>query len=494
MIVRDNERIMLVRKYALHKVLAGLFCGWIAGVAGGLFLASPAFGWVAMAAGMSVLSVWYRERLGWRVVCFCVALGGGLWYAQSVVEEWSPTHFPAFTVKGEAGVVRETEASERSLRAVLRFDRCETKCPNILVAASFPLHAKIAYGEKLSIECELKVPEAGEDGVDYRMLAAKDGIGYRCFPKHWEKLEEEKGGLLVWLGVGRKALENGLSVSVTPPESSLLSGLLFGGDDRLSDSLRDRFSATGMTHIVAVSGSNIALVMEWLIAVSLAIGLWRHQALWLSLIGVILFVLMVGAEASAVRAGIMGTLTILALRSGRVSSGIQALLCAAAVMLAYNPLLLRYDLGFQLSFLATLGILVLLSLRQDNASEHSAWKDILWMTIAAELFVLPIIAFTFHTVPVVSLVSNMLILPVLPLAMLAALATAVLGVIAPSLAWLSGWVAYMLAHYVIGVVEFLGGQSWSTIALPSFGFVWVISWYALVALGFMMKRHHSSEI
>ena len=140
------------------------------------------------------------------------------------------------------------------------------------------------------------------------------------------------------------------------PESSFMAGLLYGSKSGLPKELSNNFSRTGITHIIAVSGFNITIIASVLMTLAIAAGLDRRRAFWLVVGAEIFFVVFTGLSASAVRAGVMGVLALTAQYIGRTSRIGNALAFTAAVMVLVNPYVLLYDAGFQLSFLATIGL------------------------------------------------------------------------------------------------------------------------------------------
>ena len=129
-----------------------------------------------------------------------------------------------------------------------------------------------------------------------------------------------------------------------------MAGLLYGERSGLPLELADNFSRTGVSHIIAVSGYNISIVALALMSLFINLGLARPRAFWLVVAGIILFVIFTGAGASVVRAGIMGLIVLLAGQLGRLSRIGNVLIFTAALMLLFNPYVLIWDAGFQLSF------------------------------------------------------------------------------------------------------------------------------------------------
>ncbi len=200
------------------------------------------------------------------------------------------------------------------------------------------------------------------------------------------------------------------------------------------------------------------IMTQVLLFLALAIGLWRNQAFYFVLIILILYITMIGAPASAVRAGIMAGLLLLAQKVGRLRSANRAVVFAATIMLLINPLLLKSDVGFQLSFVAVLGIIYLKPIFDQKISK---WpnpyflKDILTMTLAAQLSTLPILIFHFGRLSLISPLANLLIVPLLPLIMISGIILVFSGLIWLPLAKIIAWPAWLLLSYVIKIIDYL---------------------------------------
>ncbi|MFO0703030.1 MAG: ComEC/Rec2 family competence protein [Candidatus Andersenbacteria bacterium] len=227
----------------------------------------------------------------------------------------------------------------------------------------------------------------------------------------------------------QRLVEQRLNDSVGIPESSLGASLLLGARSSVPANVVDDFRASGLSHVLAVSGYNVTLVANLL--------LWCGQR-WLSrrgrtalvVLGVALFVLAAGASASVVRAGVMGGLAALALQSGRATAGRRTLLVAAAGMVLVQPSLLLFDVGFQLSAAATAAILLLaprLLHRLRWLPDVLSIRTSLATTLAATLGTLPIIMAVFGQFAPAGLAANVVAAPLVPPAMAAASLAAVFG-------------------------------------------------------------------
>ncbi len=359
------------------------------------------------------------------------------------------------------------------------------------------IYEKYNYGDMLKINCQLERPKNFDGSFDYQMYLAKDQIFYECKNPKIEKLNENKGNrfLAILIKIKNKFNEN-IKQLIPAPESGLLSGLLLGGSNQLSKEVKDNFSRTGMTHIVAVSGYNVTIIAEYLMMLGIFLGLWRRQAFWFAVTGIILFVILTGLSASAVRAGLMGVLLIWAMKNGRLANAQNAILFSACAMLLANPLLLRWDIGFQLSFLATIGI-VYFYLFFEKYFNHivetrhylvSTVAEIIFLSLSAQIFVLPIIMFNFGTLSLISLLANILILPIVPLTMLLGFVAIMISFVFEPIAIIFSWLTYLPLKYETLTINYLASLKYASVEMK---IAWwgVIIWYIiLVGVIYFLKN------
>jgi competence protein ComEC len=206
--------------------------------------------------------------------------------------------------------------------------------------------------------------------------------------------------------------------------------------------------------VVAVSGFNVTLVAAALAA--MAGGLLGRRAGWpLAAVGIVFYTVLVGAPPSAARAALMASIALTAEALGRPRDGLAALLLATALLAGWDPLLLA-DLGFQLSVLATAGLVLLQPALQARLTRLPAWAaEGLSTTLAAQAFVLPLQLTTFHTLSPVAPLANLLVVPLLPPLMALGLLVAVLGLFAPGLATLVGLLPWAYLELLVRAVRAL---------------------------------------
>ncbi|TAK94843.1 ComEC family competence protein [Patescibacteria group bacterium] len=461
------------------KIFLALSVSFIVGIAVRSFLQVDfLFFWILCVAAIALLTILYRKRPAVIMTGVLLALAlGGAW-ADRKINDANEHLLENSRYVGQAVVDKDPERKEQYLQLVLRLK------DGTRVVATAGTYAGIKYGDELEVSCPLNAPENKGADFDYRMFLAKDGIQYQCRDGSIKPTGANHGNI-IYAGILRikSALARNISSVIPQPEGALATGLLFGGGDQLSAKVANDFSRTGMTHIIAVSGYNVTIIAEYLILLGIFLGLWRKQAFWFAIVGIGLFVVMVGLPASAVRAGVMGGTLLWAMKHGRLANSLNAILLAAVVMLALNPLLLRWDVGFQLSFLATIGIILLAPLWESQfVKKHNALGllEIVLLSISAQVFVVPVILLNFHTFSVVSLLANVLILPIVPISMLLVFLTAVVGLVSQLFSSPLAWLAFLLLKYEVLVIEYLSSWRWASVEMNGFKWSMMLVWYGVL--------------
>ncbi len=427
------------------------------------------------------LFVFYKNKKAYLIIFSILFFLGGFWWTSAKLEKIINLDVASKNFSGEVSVLREPAIKDRMQKIIVSSDDGEG-IKFLITTNSYPAYA---YGDKLKVSCQLEIPE-NIDGFDYRMYLAKDDIFYVCKNPKIEVVAQNQGsGAYSFLLKIKNNLQDKIIALLPAPQSGLLIGLILGGDDKLSKSVQDNFSKTGLTHIVAVSGYNVTIVAEYLMLLGIFLGLWRKQAFWFAAAGIFLFVVMTGFPASAVRAGVMGMLLLWAMKNGRLANAQNSIIFSAGVMLFFNPLLLRWDVGFQLSFLATVGIVYFYPLIEKYSIKKqgiSFFNEILFLTLSAQVFVLPIILNDFQKLSLISPLANLLVLPIIPLTMLLGFVTVMLAFIFTPLATVFAWLTFLPLKYETTIIDFLANLKFSSLEVLNFSWVWVIVWY-LVLLG-----------
>lgn len=355
-----------------------------------------------------------------------------------------------------------------------------------------------AYGDRVLIRGFLESAPVFED-FSYRSYLSRQGIdSMLSFAKVIQLQQGQGNPILISIFSFRAAALQQLKTLFPEPEAALFAGILLGDESGLSASLKDDFNETGTRHVIAISGFNITIIAGILIAFfRRSFGPLRGN--WLAIIGILIYTILVGADAAVVRAAIMGTLALLARQSGRRQAGLLTLSLSAALMALFNPLIL-WDVGFQLSFTATLGLILYANPLSAWAEKHITrlinkefaekirhpLSDFVLLTIAAQITTFPLILYHFHRLSWSSLPANLLILPAQPGLMILGGLALILSFIFLPLAQLTAWIAWPFAAFTIRIVELFAQPAWSSAVLGDLSSAFVLTYY--FALAFLTFR------
>jgi competence protein ComEC len=293
----------------------------------------------------------------------------------------------------------------------------------------------------------------------------------------------------------KNLINNRINVLFTEPAASLVSGLLLGIPRNIPAEVINNFNRTGLTHIVAISGYNITLIISVFGIFLKPFG--RRSRFWLSMGGIFIFVILTGMSSSVIRAAIMGALVLVSLISGRRSSGIHSLLISAAVMSLANPRILLFDISFQLSFLATLGILLFMPMVTPYFEKFKKFGryifEALAVTLSAQVFTVPLILFRYGLISVIAPLTNLIFLPLVPLIMFFAFLAIIVSVLIPYLTIIISGIAFILCELLIKGVKFFAELPMASLNITSFSIWMMIVYYAAVLIAFILFRRPRSE-
>jgi ComEC/Rec2-related protein len=254
----------------------------------------------------------------------------------------------------------------------------------------------------------------------------------------------------------RQRFSAGMYSALPEPLGSFAMGLLIGQRSTIPKDLYDMLTVVGLTHIVAVSGYNLTIIIS---AVRRLLGKRsKFQSLAVSLAMIAGFLTVTGLSASIVRAALISTLSLLAWYYGRRIRPVLLILFTAAVTALWNPFYLWSDIGWYLSFLAFIGILIIAPLVSSwlfGRAKPSVLAGLIIETVAAEIMTLPLIMFVFGRFSVIGLAANLVVVPFIPLAMLLSFIAGMSGMLIPAV---SGWFAYparLILTYMVDVVAIL---------------------------------------
>jgi len=425
---------------------------------GGIFLSSFLPVGTLVKTGLAILgilliSVFWKYKKAVIIGFFILFLLLGIWRHQQVLA--GIPEIPEGNITFTGKVVAEPDIRQTHTKLTIAETTITKAKPRsikgmiLVTAAKYP---EYQYGDKLKITGELKTPQVFK-GFNYKNYLLKDGIYSVMYYPQIELLGQSKRGFasVIYGGVLKikDRFREVINQNLSPPQSSILAAILLGDKRQISDEWKEKLNYAGVRHLTAVSGMHVAILTAILMSVLIALGFWRQQAFYFTIVLIVLFIIMTGLQPSAVRAGIMGGLFLFAHYFGRGNLSDRAVVFAASFMLAQNPLLLKLDVGFQLSFLAMMGIIYFLPYLQRY------FGKILAMTLSAQIFTLPVLIYNFGYLSLAAPLSNILIVPLLPFLMGLGFLFVILGAVLQPLGWLFSLPVWLLLTYIIKIVNWL---------------------------------------
>lgn len=377
--------------------------------------------------------------------------------------------------------------------------KLEVKVGNSVILVTTNRYPEYNYLDKIKLTGKLESPVVYDD-FNYKDYLLKDGIySVMSFAKI-EKLGKGRATALSFvygkiLSVKHR-LEQAVQDNFLPPHSLILEGIIFGNNKNMTQDLRDKLNNTGLRFLTAISGVHVVILSAILISLLLFLGLRRPYAFSFSIILIWIYIVLTGLTTSGIRAGIMGSIFIFAGVLGRQNTSSRTIVLAATLMLLSNPLLLIYDVGFQLSFMACLGIIylkpmisfLLKKVFKDNFREL---LDIISITFTAQIFTLPIMIFNFGTISFVSPITNILILPFMPAILSFGFLFSIFASVSKILGYIFYLPIYFLISYFLKVMDIFSA-SWMSKAITDVSWVWLLVSYLIIIFftWLLNKKYH----
>ncbi|MDO8594059.1 MAG: ComEC/Rec2 family competence protein [bacterium] len=437
---------------------------------------------------------------GILLAVFLLAVGFGMWRYDIAEQKGTETGLESSvgqTVTLEGLIADEPDVREATTRLILEVDSEDIRTRILLMVSHEP---RYSYGDRIQITGKLERPKNFTDEktlreVDYISHLEKDGIFYQMFRPKITLLASGEGNVVIEkLFAFKNVFIGNINTLIVQPHASLLGGLVVGAKQSLGKELLDNFRIVGVIHIVVLSGYNITIIavfIEWLLS-----RLRKNLRLIFAAIAMTLFAIMVGASATVIRATVMALLVLLARGTGRIYQVTRALLVAGVIMLLHNPKILVFDTSFQLSFLATVGLIYVSPFIEPKVkwvTERFHMREIVVATVATQLFVLPFLLYKTGVLSVVSLPVNLLVLAAIPLTMLFGFAAGMVAFISSALALPFAYIAYAFLSYELTIVEWFARLPFAAVSLPYFPLWLVVLWYTVyAALYFVWGKKQST--
>ncbi len=355
----------------------------------------------------------------------------------------------------------------------------------------------LEWGDLLEISGRVSIPE--EPGIQ-RYLLGQNVHGY-IIDLSAQRFSERCGILCSLIRIIHQFRRIGLYLigSLYPgSEGQFLQSILLGYSDLLPEEIEQSFRASGIRHILAISGYHMSLVVVILYQGLRKLSWSRARVIPLTIVGIGVFIVITGASPSTIRAGVLALILLLAEWSQRYVAGMRPLVLTAALMMIVSPLIGLYNLGFQLSFLAVIGILIfsdaLTTFSQGMAAVTI--RDMIGETVAAQLMVTPLLLVTFGEVSLISIIGNLLIIPLIPLIMLGGVISVILYAIFPVA--VIGYPVNLLISFLLELTEWFGNWSFALLKIAYFPWWGAVLGYLLIGvlwgmMQFVQKRDRMKQ-
>ncbi len=482
-----------------------LSAAWLAGI---VFAGSTqAVWWVWLIPAATSLPGLCLARPGtvWRLVFGCALLFtlGGMRYSLAV-PRITPEHIAYYNDQGfvtlEGVLIDAPDPRDSHTNLRIRVDALHTEKDGQpltipvkgLVLVQAPSTQIYQYGDRVQVTGELSTPPVFDD-FSYRDYLARQGIHSLVrFARLSITRTGEGNPIRAAMLDFRDKAHRAIKRLLPDPQASLLAGILLGIESGISPDVREAFNHTDTTHIIAISGSNMVIIAGLIMSITRRF-LRQQWAITATIVGVVAYAIFVGGDAAVLRAAIMTTLTLAAAALGRETYGMASLGFAALLLTAINPLMVE-DLSFQLSFLATLGLILYVDPLQ-RLLEHglSRWmsserarqvigaiSDSLLVTVAAQITTRPLLAHTTGQLSLVSLPVNLLIVPLqAPVMVLGGL-----GVLAALIFWPLGqviaWGSWLFLSLTLWIVRGFARLPFASVELGAISPAVVVGVYAMI--------------
>jgi competence protein ComEC len=489
--------------------LVYLVAAWTAGI----FLASSSETrpeiWLGIAAGAFVLAYLSRHNRPWRLGFLCAALfvlGAGryAWATQPLEDDHIAHYTDSGWVTLTGMIVRDPDVRDNHVNLHIEADTVEQQATEGLVLVQAPRYGEYAYGDRVEVSGPLLTPPEFDD-FSYRDYLAQRGIHAMIPNAQVTVLAHDQGRPWYALMYDLKAHAHTTIQQLLPsPQAPLLNGILIGVESSIPDDVREAFNRTGTTHVIAISGANIIVVIRVLMGM-LKPGLGERRASIVTLAGIGVYTAFVGGDPAVIRAALMGGMALFAAQIGRRTYGITSLAFVSWLMTIWNPQIL-WDVGFQLSVAATAGLvlfgdqfttwleeLLRRGFAQTTARQITQWlAEPLVISIAAQITTTPLIVLHFGRLSAASLLANLMIVPAQPYIMIFGWLSALAGMVWTPLGEPLAWVVWLPLTYTLEIVRSLGSFEWASTDMEwSSGQAWAV--YAILLAAALLVNQHPED-
>lgn len=360
-----------------------------------------------------------------------------------------------------------------------------------------PNYPAYDYGDELQVRGKIETPQSFED-FDYQGYLANQGIYSTMVYPGIEVLDTGRGfAPLSWVYSVRDRLSRTMTEVLPEPQATIAQGMILGVRGNITPSLQESFILSGTAHILIISGSQFNIVA----GIVVSTGIWlfgkkRYLYVWLALAAIWVYALLTGMSPPVIRSAIMVSLFLAADLFGRQKNVMTALAFAASLMIAFTPALL-WDASFQLTFMATLGMVLVAPKLQalgkkaiGAALGEEGWivsttnwvSDNFFITLGVMVVIWPILAHYFGMFSVVGAVATLLVLPALPALIVTGALAASVGVFILPVGQILGWLAWLFASYMLLIINGFADMPIASVDIGGFDTIWLWVYFSVMGI------------
>ena len=439
--------------------------------------------------GTFLFLIYFWEKKSYRIILIMILfLFLGAWRFSVSIHEMVKNEIG--TLNGTKQIVEGTiknnpEISQKNQQFILKVNSIGEKeyLGNLLVFAD--TYPDFSYGDKIRLECKLNIPEPIEDFSYDKFLAMKN-IYSICYYPEIEYVSGDNGSKVLSLVYKIKNnFRESINKNIGEPSSSIMNAMVLGEKKFLSDDIQLKFSRAGISHIIAISGMHIGVFVVGLGFLFFFFGFSRNFSFYLILFFLIFYNILIAFPASALRASFMGILILYAFKIGRLNKIYNLIILAASIIILINPMLIRYDLGFIFSFSALLGIIYFFPIfdKYFKGINNRFLKysiGIINVSLAAQIFILPLIIKNFGVLSIISPLVNLFVIWSLPFILIGVVAAFTLLLIFPALSFYLFLPVNFLISYILFVVDFFLKIPFSSFEINNLPDYYYIFYYIVI--------------
>lgn len=426
---------------------------------------------------LSIVCIGLLRSDGFRFIAILTCIFCTACIRVDYIPEYNNPYGEYITFIGE--IVREPEIRIDTQRIVVQSEAIQG-----LVQLTRPLQPRYLVGQVLEIRCVLRQPEAF-DGFAYDKYLERYGVSTLCRYPGIEQVSEAVSWRSIMFG-WKATIVQRFSLSLPAPEHTIVLGAVFGDKRAVPPHISEAFRITGTSHLLVISGMHVSILITIITRILQTFRLSQQWAIRVVVLLLIAYVTITGFQASAIRASLFGVTALIAQLVGRARSSLRILLIIAALMLCWQPLLLLYDAGFQLSFLATGGIIIFQKPIERLLAfipKQFTFRSTAATSLAAMITTTPLIMYSFETFSIIALLANTIVVPFMPFIMSAAIVSILVSVVFPQsvAVWMNIPLAYVLSFF-ISIVEWFSQLPYASVPIEIQHPLLIIGMYFLISI------------